>query len=153
MIVLRLDKKALMHLIETQPEEVKLELTRGVLAEAARTLVRNIIPEQAEEIVRTFAQQELTAQIGEITSSWPKKKVKLNAAFKRAIQDEVERAAQKAVSAAYKQFEKAMEKKVEHYIGLVDASVDRQFSAILGSGIEKEIRRRVQERLRAAADI
>ena len=147
MIVLRLDKSALMHLVDTQPEEVKLELTRAVLAEASRTLVRGIIPEQVETIVTAAVNAEVAEQIGSVTGSWSKKKVKLNPEVKEAIEGLVKDEAQQIVLDAYRLFKKTLDEKVAVYLAYARDVTKQEFERVAWIKIRQEMHDEVERQM------
>lgn len=149
MIVLRLDKKALTSLIEGEGDEFKLELTRSVLCEASRAIVRNIIPREAEELVRAAAKQEIAKQIGEY-DSWYNRKVKLTPTMQRRVDERVALLAERAIEKAYSNFSKTLENKIEAWTSVVEDEVDKRVQQILWREIERVVKERVAKELETA---
>lgn len=147
MIVLRLDKQALMHLIETQPEEFKLELSRAVLSEAARAVVRGVIPEKTEAIITLAAEKEIEEQIGKVEGSWNNRHVVLNNTVRHKIEEVVRQQAREISRKAYEDFLSVLYTEVESYKGFVKQVVDKKLEAIQGRVLEDEIYRRLQDAL------
>ena len=148
MIVIRLDRGALQHLIDTQSEELKLELTKSVLAEASRTLVKGIIPKEAIEIVTTAARVEIREQIGSIkTKDYTRRVVSLSSEMHTAIKKAVEGIAEDTLKEAYDQFHEYADMRAEGYMRGVRKQMTDKFERITWNKIRDEIHETVERRV------
>jgi len=89
-MLLRLDKKALMHLLEDNEEEVKLELTTAVVAEAGRAfglkvsaICKTYIDQQYGQVLHKVVQDEFA------NTNWSKRTTSLKNDFVEEIKREV----------------------------------------------------------------
>lgn len=159
-VVIRLDKQALIHLIDELGEEFKLELARGVLAETFKNIMRTFATKVAErEIMRAkkimleYATTAMAAEIGTIEKGgWNKRpKITVQPKIKSEIDSMVTSRAASVVARLDSVYSKKLAEIEERYLIALEADVKKWLDNVAWNRvqlmIEEEVSRRVRNQI------
>ncbi len=155
-IVIRLDKQALLELIELGGEEFKLELMRGVLAEATKNILKTFAEKTFTEELETARQvirgQEVSDAIGEQIGKvekqgWRDYKITLSPKVKQQVDIQIERAVNNEMRRIERRYDAKLKELQESYLKYWAERVEGWLERVAWKKIQIEFEQQVQARL------